>query len=229
MPRPSTATSRTATPMRRWRGIMIFSSFRRLPRCPPSSSSPARLALHHFFASLRSPQLIASGGDCGGYGACEELLVVGRDELGGIGSLGSDFDGDGWSDQVIERAKRRGQGANGNLTAQQFGGDGGGGGLAQWQCTMLRGIPGAKGAAVVAIVRQQRGVDPHAVAAGGCMHGDVDGGAIGVGDGGALVESHVGVGVAQHQSWDAASLEFLAQAAGERDRDVFFQKRAAES
>ena len=61
------------------------------------------------------------------------------------------------------------------------------------------------------------------------MHGDVDGGVIGVGKDGALVEGEVGVGVAQHQSWDAAALEFLAQAAGQGDRDVFFEQRVAES
>ena len=96
---------------------------------------------------------------------------------------------------------------------------------------VLGGGPGAEGAAIVlpTAVGKQRGVDAHAVAAGGRVHGDVDGGVIGVGEDGALVERQVGIGVAQHQRRDAAAFEFLPQAAGERDGDVFFEQRGAES
>ena len=58
--------------------------------------------------SLRGSELVAGGGDGGGYGAGDELLVVGSGELGGIRALGRDFDGDGGSGDVVQRTKRGG-------------------------------------------------------------------------------------------------------------------------
>ena len=88
---------------------------------------------------------------------------------------------------------------------------------------MLGEGPGAEGTAVVVSVGKKRSVDADAVTIGGSVQRDVDGGVVRVGEEGALVERNVGVGVAQHQSCDAAALQFLAQAAGEGDGDVFFQ------
>ncbi len=125
--RPSAATSSTDIAMRRWRGIMVCASW--------FASQVA--------ASLRGSELIAGGRDRGGDGAGDQLLVVGRGELRGIGSLGRDFDGDGGADDVIQRTEWGGQGADRDLPPLQFGGDGGGGALAQGQRGMLGGGPGS--------------------------------------------------------------------------------------
>src|SRR3984885_13112292 len=42
----------------------------------------------------------------------------------------------------------------------------------------------------------------------------------------AIVERQVGVRVAQDQGWDSTILEFLAQAAGECDREILLGKRS---
>ena len=133
------------------------------------------------------------------------------------------------SGQIVQRAERSAQRANRNLPLLQFCGDVRGGAAAERQGRMLREGPGTEGAAIVFSIGKQRGVDAHAVTAGGGVQRDVDGGVIGVGEDGALVEREVGVGIAQHQSRDAAALQFLAQAAGQGDGDVFLQQRSAES
>ena len=76
--------------------------------------------------------------------------------------------------------------------------------------------------AIVAAERKQGGVDADAVAIGRRVHGNVNGGAIGVGEDGALIDGEVGVGIAQYERRNAAAFQFLAQAARQRDGDVFF-------
>ena len=94
---------------------------------------------------------------------------------------------------------------------------------------MLGRCPGTEGAAIITAEGKHCGINPHAVTVRCGVYGDVDGGMVGVGEDGALIDGEVGVGVAQHQRWDAAAFEFLAQASGKRDGDVFFQQRIAES
>ena len=60
------------------------------------------------------------------------------------------------------------------------------------------------------------------MAAGCGMQRDVDGSMGGVGEKGAIVEGKVGVGVAEDEGGDAATLEFLAKPARKRQGDVFF-------
>ncbi len=60
------------------------------------------------------------------------------------------------------------------------------------------------------------------------MHTDVDRRMGGVGQTGALVEAERGIAVAQKQGRQAASLEFLAQAAGEGESDIFFRQLVGE-
>ncbi len=143
-----------------------------------------------------NPQLIMGGGDGGGHGAGDELLVVGRGDLGEIGSLGRDFNGDGGPGDVIQRPERSGQGTNRDLSLLQFGGNGRRGASTQRQRATLGLGPGAEGTAIIVPVRQQRGIDAYAVAAGGGVQRDVNCGMIGVGGDGELLEGHVGVGVA---------------------------------
>ena len=56
------------------------------------------------------------------------------------------------------------------------------------------------------------------------MQCHVDGGMIGVCEYCALIDRQIGVGVAQNQCGDAAAFEFLAQAACESHRYVFFEQ-----
>src|ERR1700732_3093249 len=65
--------------------------------------------------------------------------------------------------------------------------------------------------------------------AGGCVQCDVDGGAIGIGVNRALVDGEVCIRVAQYQGSNAAAFEFLAQAVGQRDRDIFLGESIAQS
>src|ERR1700678_3658902 len=60
--------------------------------------------------SSRGSQAVAIGGDGGGYGAGDELLVVGRGELHQVGTLRSDFDSERGGGDVVQRAQRRGEG-----------------------------------------------------------------------------------------------------------------------
>ena len=66
------------------------------------------------------------------------------------------------------------------------------------------------------------------MSAGRGMECYVDGGMGGVGEEGAIVEGEVGVGVAQDEGGNAATLEFLAKLAGEGEGDVFFGDGGAE-
>src|ERR1700678_4517553 len=94
---------------------------------------------------------------------------------------------------------------------------------------LLRRGPGMEWSAIVAAVGHQGGVDADSVAAGGGVQRDVDRDAIVVSEVSALIEAERGVGISQIENGDAAALQFLAEAAGERDGDVFFEKGGAES
>src|SRR5450631_2413143 len=93
---------------------------------------------------------------------------------------------------------------------------------------MLGGGPGPEGSTIIATERKHRSVDTDSVTVGGGVHGDIDGGVVGVGEDGALVDGEIRVGVTEHQRGDAAALQLLAQAASERDSDVFLEESVAE-
>ena len=109
----------------------------------------------------------------------------------------------------------------------QLGGDARGGGLTERdRGSLLRVVQERKGPrSSSSAVGKQRGVETNAVAVGGGMQRDVDGGVRGVGEKGAFVERKVGVGIAQNERGDSATLQFLAQTAGEGDGDVFLGER----
>ena len=60
------------------------------------------------------------------------------------------------------------------------------------------------------------------------MQGDVYRRMSRVGEEGAIVERKTGVGVAKDESGDAATLEFLAKQAGNRERHIFFHECGTE-
>ena len=101
--------------------------------------------------------------------------------------------------------------------------------LADRQGSGLRRVPRDEGPVVLSSRGQQRGVEPDAFAVGRGVQRNVNGRMRSVGLGGALIERDVDVGVAQHQGRNTTRLEFLTQAAGEGERDVFFCERIAES
>src|ERR1700730_7145488 len=63
---------------------------------------------------------------------------------------------------------------------------------------------------------------------GGGVKRNVDRDMIGVGEDRALFKRNVGIGVAENESGNAATLEFLAQTASKDEGYIFFDKRAAE-
>src|SRR5580658_6932080 len=74
----------------------------------------------------------------------------------------------------------------------------------------------------------QRGIHANAPALRCGVDADVNCGMGGVGQAGALVEAEGGVVIAQEQSSQAASFEFLAQTAREGEGDIFFRELVGE-
>src|SRR5579872_1846377 len=107
--------------MMKWRGIMGDRSAGCLPqRCCHDMTSNERSYFSHKVrtrneapvvllvpASLGGSKLVVGSGDRCRYRAGDELLVVGRGELGDVGTLGRDFDSDGRSGHVVQRTQRR--------------------------------------------------------------------------------------------------------------------------
>src|SRR5207245_3595344 len=92
-------------------------------------------------------------------------------------------------------------------------------------CRTKRGlgsVPVQKWSVIITARGKQSGVEPNARALRGGMHADVDCGMRNVHQVRALVKAEGGVTIAQHQSRQAPSLEFLAQAASQRQGDVLF-------
>src|SRR6267154_6566126 len=93
----------------------------------------------------------------------------------------------------------------------------------------LRSRPEAEGASIVpTAVRKESGIDTHAAPGGSGVERNINRGMIGIRQNRALFERKIGVGVAQHQSWNASALQFLAQTAGQHQGHILFGKRAAE-
>ena len=81
---------------------------------------------------------------------------------------------------------------------------------------------------IVAAKGKQRSIDPNPAPAGRCVQCNVDGSPIGVSINRALVQRKIRVGVSQHKCGNPSALQFLAQAARERKRDIFLEQGIAE-
>ena len=128
---------------------------------------------------------------------------------------------------TLFKGRRSLQCANRNLPLK-FRGDVLSGRLADGNKAGLRHLPGNKRAVILAAGGEQRGVKANAFAVGGGVQQNINCGIGGVGPGGAIVEGHVGIGVAENEGRNAARFKLLAQAACQRERDILFRERVAE-
>src|ERR1700722_6678294 len=94
-------------------------------------------------------ELSADRYDAIGHGTGDQLLVIGRGQCRDGGGGGRDFNRDGRRGHVIQRAQWSAEGAHCNLQLTEFGGDAGGGGLAERHGRGLGLGPGTKGTAIV--------------------------------------------------------------------------------